>query len=154
MTSRGTPSRFLRSVLQNGLARYVCQLKRVSIIFSKTNQGSLGARDFVEEGVVDYAKKNPGTVVYVSPQTSRIPKIVAEYLNGNTKEEIITNKSSQQISELLTKLTNQSGQDIIRIRNPQHTDNPSIQGQWHPFTNRPPCIGLIRPQKRLNQDQP
>ncbi|KAJ0060062.1 hypothetical protein NL108_002859, partial [Boleophthalmus pectinirostris] len=35
--------------------------------------------DFIEEGVVDYAKKNPGTVVYVSPQTSRIPKIVAEY---------------------------------------------------------------------------
>lgn len=36
-------------------------------------------RDFIEEGVVDYAKKNPSTVVYVSPQTCRIPKIVAEY---------------------------------------------------------------------------
>ena len=36
-------------------------------------------REFIEEGVVDYAKNNPGTVVYVSPNTSRIPKIVAEY---------------------------------------------------------------------------
>lgn len=36
-------------------------------------------REFIEEGVVDYAKKNPGTVVYVSPQSCRIPKIVAEY---------------------------------------------------------------------------
>lgn len=36
-------------------------------------------REFIEEGVVDYAKKNPSTVVYVSPQASRIPKIVAEY---------------------------------------------------------------------------
>ncbi|TNN84832.1 39S ribosomal protein L43, mitochondrial [Liparis tanakae] len=145
MTSRGTPSRFLKSVLQNGVGRYVCQLKRVSIIFSKKAQSSLGVRDFIEEGVVDYAKKNPSTVVYVSPQSCRIPKIVAEYLNGNVREELITSKTSPQILELLTKLTNQSGLEVIRIRKPIHTDSPSIQGQWHPFTNRPPSIGPIRP---------
>lgn len=44
MTARGTPSRFLQSVLQNGVGRYVCQLKRVSIIFSKNGQSSLGVR--------------------------------------------------------------------------------------------------------------
>ncbi|XP_008302963.1 large ribosomal subunit protein mL43 [Stegastes partitus] len=147
MTARGTPSRFLKSVLQNGVGRYVCQLKRISIIFSKKAQSSLGVRDFIEEGVVDYAKNNPGTVVYVSPQSCRVPKIVAEYLNGNVREEIITSKTAPQISELLTKLTNQSGLDVIRIRKPFHTDSPSIQGQWHPFTNRPPSIGPIRPQK-------
>ncbi|KAI4807556.1 large ribosomal subunit protein mL43 [Pseudochaenichthys georgianus] len=148
MTSRGTPSRFLQSVLQNGVGRYVCQLKRLSIIFSKNAQSSLGVRGFIEEGVVDYAKYNPSTVVYVSPQSCRIPKIVAEYLNGNVREEIVTSKTAIQISEVLTKLTNQSGLDIIRLRKPFHTDNPSIQGQWHPFTNRPPCIGPIRPQKQ------
>ncbi|KAM9425311.1 large ribosomal subunit protein mL43 [Pholidichthys leucotaenia] len=153
MTSRGTPSRFLRSVLQNGVGRYVCQLKRVSIIFSKKAQSSLGVRDFIEEGVTDYARKNPGTVVYVSPQSCRIPKIVAEYLNGNVREEIVTSKTSQQITELLTKLTNQSGLDIIRIRKPFHTDSPSIQGQWHPFTNRPPAIGPIRPQKHQAEQE-
>ncbi|XP_037611403.1 39S ribosomal protein L43, mitochondrial [Sebastes umbrosus] len=146
MTARGTPSRFLRSVLQNGVGRYVCQLKRVSIIFSKNAQSSLGVREFIEEGVVDYANKNPSTVVYVTPRSCRIPKIVAEYLNGNVREEIVTCKTSPQILELLTKMTNQSGLDIIRIRKPFHTDNPSIQGQWHPFTNRPPSIGPIRPQ--------
>ncbi|XP_053197471.1 39S ribosomal protein L43, mitochondrial [Scomber japonicus] len=151
MTSRGTQSRFLQSVLQNGVGRYVCQLKRISIIFSKNAQSSLGIRDFIEEGVVDYAKKNPATVVYVSPQSCRIPKIVAEYLNGNVREEIVTSKTSQQVSELLTKLTNQSGLDIIRIRKPFHTDNPSIQGQWHPFTNRPPSIGPIRPQSQSSE---
>ncbi|XP_068439408.1 large ribosomal subunit protein mL43 [Clinocottus analis] len=145
MTSRGTPSRFLKSVLQNGVGRYVCQLKRVSIIFSKKGQSSLGVREFIEEGVVDYAKSNPATVVYVSPQQCRVPKIVAEYLNGTVREELVTSKTSPQISELLAKLTNQSGLDIIRIRKPIHTDSPSIQGQWHPFTNRPPCIGPIRP---------
>ncbi|XP_040032475.1 large ribosomal subunit protein mL43 [Gasterosteus aculeatus] len=146
MTSRGTASRFLKSVLQNGVGRYVCQLKRVSIRFSKKGQSSLGVREFIEEGVVDYAKSNPSTVVYVSPESCRVPKIVAEYLNGNVREEIVTGKTSPQISELLTKLTDQSGLDIIRIRKPFHTDSPSIQGQWHPFTNRPPSIGPIGPR--------
>ncbi|XP_056153447.1 39S ribosomal protein L43, mitochondrial [Lampris incognitus] len=147
MTSRGTPSRFLKSVLQNGVGRYICQLKRISIIFSKTSPGSLGIREFIEEGVVDYTKKNPGTVVYVSPQARETPKLVAEYLNGNVREEIVSSKTSQEISELVAKLTNQSGMEIIRLRKPFHTDSPSIQGQWHPFTNRPPSIGPIRPQK-------
>lgn len=151
MTARGTPSRFLQSVLQNGVGRYVCQLKRISIIFSRKAQSSLGVREFIEEGVVDYAKQNPSTVVYVSPQSCRIPKIVAEYLNGNVREEIVTNKTSAQILELVTKLKNQSGLDIIRIRKPFHTDSPSIQGQWHPFTNRPPPISPIRPQTQDSQ---
>lgn len=46
---------------------------------SDTHNQPLFLREFIEEGVVDYAKKNPGTVVYVSPQSCRIPKIVAEY---------------------------------------------------------------------------
>ncbi|KAA0725020.1 39S ribosomal protein L43, mitochondrial [Triplophysa tibetana] len=148
MTARGTPSRFLQSVLHNGVSRYVCQLKRISIIFSKKGQGSLGVRDFIEEGVVDFAKRTPGTVVYISPQSSRIPKIVAEYLNGKVQEETVTNKTSQQIAELISKMSNQSGLDIIRIRKPFHTNSPSIQGQWHPFTNRPLRIGPVGPQAK------
>ncbi|XP_034050465.1 39S ribosomal protein L43, mitochondrial [Thalassophryne amazonica] len=151
MTSSGTPSRFLKSVLQNGVGRYVCQLKRISIVFSRKGPSSLGVRDFIEEGVVDYAKKNPGTVVYVSPENTNDPKIVAEYLNGNVREETIKKKTPKEISELLIKLTNQSGLDIIRLRKPFHTDNPSIQGQWHPFTNRPPSIGTVRPPKETTE---
>ncbi|XP_035257758.1 39S ribosomal protein L43, mitochondrial [Anguilla anguilla] len=146
MTSRGTPSRFLQSVLQNGVGRYVCQLKRISLIFSKKAQSSLGVREYIEEGVVDFAKKNPGTVVYVSPQSCRIPKIVAEYLNGNVREEMVTAKPSREVAALVQKLSEQSGLDVIRIRKPFHTSSPSVQGQWHPFTNRPPSIGPIKPQ--------
>lgn len=148
MTARGTSSRFLQSVLHNGLGRYVCQLKRVTMIFSKNGQSSLGVREFIEDGAVDFAEKNPGVVVYVDPQSCRIPKVVAEYLNGNVKEELVTNKTSQQIAELITKMANQSGLDIIRIRKPFHTNYPSIQGQWHPFTNRPPSKDPVGPQTK------
>ncbi|XP_013888008.1 large ribosomal subunit protein mL43 [Austrofundulus limnaeus] len=147
MTSRGTASRFLQSVLQNGVGRYVCQLKRVALLFSRRGNGSLGVRDFIEEGVVDYAKKYPGTVVYVSPQEGcKKPKIVAEYLNGNIREEDVNCKTSEEVLQLLTKLASQSGLDVIRLRKPFHSDSPSIQGHWHPFTNRPPSIGPICPQ--------
>ncbi|XP_061087360.1 39S ribosomal protein L43, mitochondrial [Conger conger] len=147
MTSRGTPSRFLQSVLQNGLGRYVCQLKRISLIFSKKSPSSRGVREFIEEGVVDFAKKNPGTVVYVSPQSCTTPKIVAEYLNGNVQEEAVHSKAAQEVAALVQKLSEQSGLDVIRIRKPFHTNSPSIQGQWHPFTNRPPSIGPVQPRK-------
>ncbi|XP_006630967.1 large ribosomal subunit protein mL43 [Lepisosteus oculatus] len=151
MTSRGTPSRFLKSVLQNGVGRYVCQLKRLSLVFSKVGQSSLGAREYIEEGVVDFARQNPGIVVYVSPQSHTVPKLVAEYLNGAVKEEQIASKTSQEIAQLITKLTGQSGLEVIRIRKPIHTDSPSIQGQWHPFTNRPPALGVLRPGDRQTQ---
>lgn len=36
-------------------------------------------RDFIEDGLVDYAKENPGVVVYVKPRRHRTPVIVAEY---------------------------------------------------------------------------
>ncbi|XP_063817980.1 large ribosomal subunit protein mL43 [Pseudophryne corroboree] len=142
MTSRGSPSRFLQSVLQNGVGRYVCQLKRLSLIFSKDAQPSRGAREFIEEKVVDFAKQNPSIVVYVSPKQCRVAKVVGEYLNGTIREEDINSKTAVQIAELVQKMANQSGLDIIRIRKPYHTDNPSIQGQWHPFTNKPSSINV------------
>lgn len=44
MTARGTPSRFLTSVLHNGLGRYVQQLQRLSFSLSRDAPSSRGAR--------------------------------------------------------------------------------------------------------------
>ncbi|CAJ0944636.1 unnamed protein product [Ranitomeya imitator] len=153
MTARGGPSRFLQSVLQNGVGRYVCQLKRLTLVFSKDAQplpgSQVGAlyilsvyREYIEEKVVDFAKQNPGIVVYVSPKPCRVPKLVAEYLNGSIREEPINSKTAEEIAQLIQKMASQSGLDIIRIRKPYHTDSPSIQGQWHPFTNKPTSMNL------------
>ncbi|KAM9134239.1 large ribosomal subunit protein mL43 [Pangshura tecta] len=150
MTARGTASRYLSSVLRNGLGRYVCQLQRLSLVFSPGGQTSRGARGYIEEKVLDFAKQNPGIVVYVTPQKCRSPTVVAEYLNGAVREEIIANKTVAEITQLVQKLVNQSGLEIIRIRKPFHTDNPSIQGQWHPFTNKPSTLPM-QSLRRLEQ---
>ncbi|XP_075791713.1 large ribosomal subunit protein mL43 [Pelodiscus sinensis] len=151
MTARGTASRFLGSVLHNGLGRYVCQLQRLSLAFSARGQTSRGARGYIEEKVLDFAKQNPGVVVYVSPQECRSPMMVAEYLNGAVREELIADKSVEEITQLVQKLVTQSGLEIIRIRKPFHTYTPSIQGQWHPFTNKPSILTVQRPRAQAPQ---
>ncbi|XP_069851152.1 large ribosomal subunit protein mL43 [Dipodomys merriami] len=153
MTARGTPSRFLASVLHNGLGRYVQQLQRLSFSLSRDAPSSRGAREFVEQEVADFARRNPGIVIYVNPRPCQVPRVVAEYLNGSVREESLNCKSVEEITALVQKLANQSGLDIIRIRKPFHTDNPSIQGQWHPFTNKPTTFGGLRPRELQNTVQ-
>uniref|UniRef100_A0A2K5QSC9 Large ribosomal subunit protein mL43 n=1 Tax=Cebus imitator TaxID=2715852 RepID=A0A2K5QSC9_CEBIM len=147
MTARGTPSRFLASVLHNGLGRYVQQLQRLSFSVSRDGPSSRGAREFVEREVIDFARRNPGVVIYVNSRPCCVPRVVAEYLNGAVREESIHCKSVEEISTLVQKLANQSGLDVIRIRKPFHTDNPSIQGQWHPFTNKSTTFHGLRPRE-------
>ncbi|XP_067909146.1 39S ribosomal protein L43, mitochondrial [Heterodontus francisci] len=142
MTARGTASRFLQSVLHNGVGRYICQLQRISLIFSKDAPNSRGVREFVEEGVVDFAKQNPGIVVYVTAKRCSVPKLIGEYLNGAVREEAINRKTAEEVAQLIQKMVSQSGLDIIRIRKPFHTDSPSIQGQWNPFTNKSSALNV------------
>ncbi|XP_043569004.1 39S ribosomal protein L43, mitochondrial isoform X2 [Chiloscyllium plagiosum] len=142
MTARGSASRFLQSVLQNGVGRYICQLKRITLVFSKDAPSSRGVREFIEEGVVDFAKQNPGVVMYVTAKQCNVPKLVGEYLNGSMREEPLNRKTAEQVGQLIQKMASQSGLDIIRIRKPYHTDNPSIQSQWTPFTNKPSVLNM------------
>ncbi|NXM72707.1 RM43 protein, partial [Serilophus lunatus] len=129
--------------------RYVRQLQRLQLLFSPIAADARGVRQFVEEEAQDFARQHPDVVLYVSPQSrapTRAPLLRAEYLNGTVREEIIASKTSEEILQLATKLANQSGLDIIRIRKPFHTDNPSIQGQWHPLTNKPSILTIQGPR--------
>lgn len=67
-------------------------------------------------------------------------------MNGTVREELIASKTSEEILQLATKMANQSGLDIVRIRKPFHTDNPSVQGQWHPLTNKPSILTIQGPR--------
>lgn len=139
----------------------------------------------MEREVTDFARRNPGVVVYVNPRPCAVPRIVAEYrewgrvrvggggipacplgstclisdlaasthshfplpVNGAVREENVNSKSVEEITSLVQKLADQSGLDVIRIRKPFHTDNPSIQGQWHPFTNKRTALHGLRPRE-------
>merc|ERR1712002_272408 len=75
-------SGYLRAPLQNGVGRYVPQLQRITFKFCKSHGGSRGVREFIEKYIVDWARQNPATVVYLKPRRHRSPCLVAEYCHG------------------------------------------------------------------------
>lgn len=48
----------------------------------------------------------------------------------------VNNYSKDELCQWIGHLKNRSGQDLVRIRKQHHTDTPSIQGIWTPFTNK------------------
>ena len=65
--------------LKNGLGRFIPQLMRITIKFCKESPHSTGVREFIEKDIVEFAKKNPGTAIYLKPRRHRTPVVVAEY---------------------------------------------------------------------------
>lgn len=136
-----------------GIGRYVCQLQRVTLKFCKTYGASLGIRQFLENDLVDYAKENPGVVVYVKPRRHRTPVIKAEYLNGETHWISVANYSREDIVQWMHLLKTQyHNGSSLRLLKLWHTEFPSIQGPWTPFTFKEPSLNLMKyPNTKLGE---
>nr|CAD7402119.1 unnamed protein product [Timema cristinae] len=155
-------SGFPRAPLQNGIGRVVMQLQRITFKFCKNHGASRGIREFLETDLIDFSKNNPGIVVYVKPRRHRSPNLTVEYckyskvtnsrieMNGERQVVNCHNFSREEVSKWVTLLRTQSGNPTIRYRKLWHTDSPSIQGPWTPFTNRRPELNLAQfPRKSL-----
>lgn len=153
MSGSSIPSTFLKNVLQNGVGRHICQLQRLTLCFCKTRVCSFGMREFIENHLLDFTRKNPGIVVYLKPRRHRKPVLYAEYLNGNRETFSVENQSKEEISKWIEYMRTRSGAQIQRLRKPWHTENPSIQGVWHPFSNKDPALNLVTfPDKKLGEN--
>ncbi|XP_059609000.1 large ribosomal subunit protein mL43 [Phlebotomus argentipes] len=146
-------SGFPRAPLQNGMGRYVCQLQRLTLKYCKSYGASKGMRDYLENSLLDYAKANPGVAVYVKPRRHRTPVIVAEYLNGERQWLPCANRPHEEIIKWMELLRQQnSDSSAVRWRKLWHTDVPSIQGVWTPFTHRNPQLNLtVFPDEALRE---
>ncbi|XP_018561469.1 39S ribosomal protein L43, mitochondrial [Anoplophora glabripennis] len=144
---------FISTPLQNGVGRYISQLQRVVLKFCKNHGSSRGMREFIESGLVNYAKENPGVVVYLKPRRHRSPVIKAEYLNGDTQWITCRNFTQEEILKWLTLLKTQSKNHTgDRLRKLWYSDHPSIQGPWTPYTFRDPRLNLVQfPNEELSQ---
>ncbi|XP_041370660.1 39S ribosomal protein L43, mitochondrial-like [Gigantopelta aegis] len=152
MTGRSTPSTFLKNVMQNGIGRYVCQLQRITVKFCKSSGASRGTRDFIENHLLDFTKTNPGVVVYLKPRRNRSPQLFAEYLNGRTESMNIANFTKDEIFQWVEHFRTRSGTEIMRFRKEWHTDTPSIQGVWTPFTNKDTALNVTElPNEQSSQ---
>ncbi|KAF4518265.1 hypothetical protein B566_EDAN010411 [Ephemera danica] len=124
--------------LKNGIGRYICQLQRVTLKFCKSNGSSRGVRDFIESHLVDFARRNPGVAFYLKPRRHRNPCIVAEYLNGERQYLSCRDFNGLDVAQWLNVYLKMSGYPETRMISMSHTDHPSIQGVWTPFTNKDP----------------
>uniref|UniRef100_A0A1B6MVF2 Large ribosomal subunit protein mL43 n=1 Tax=Graphocephala atropunctata TaxID=36148 RepID=A0A1B6MVF2_9HEMI len=135
-------SMFPRAPLRNGLGRYVCQLQRITLKFCKTHGGSKGMREFIETDLIDFARTNPGVVVYLKPRRFRVPCLWAEYLNGGEEYIGTNNMSKEEIARWIHWMRTKSGYQDMRYLSYWHTDSPTVQGVWSPFTHRDPALNV------------
>ncbi|PIK52413.1 putative 39S ribosomal protein L43, mitochondrial [Apostichopus japonicus] len=100
-------------------------------------------RDYIEENLVEFAEKNPQIVLYVTPHSKyQSPKIVAEYLYGSISKVDVVKQEREEIAKAMELLRTQSGQEDLKTIRPWRTNNPSMQGIWHPFLHKPQEINL------------
>ncbi|XP_050071224.1 39S ribosomal protein L43, mitochondrial [Anopheles maculipalpis] len=152
-------SGFPRAPLQNGIGRYICQLQRITLKYCKTSGSSKGMREFLEHELVDFSRTNPGVVVYVKPRRHRTAVMSAEFLNGEKTLINCRNNTRDEISKWIQVLKQSNGRsEEMRLRKHWHTDVPSVQGAWTPFTHRHPSTNVTEfPSKqlsKLNENEP
>ncbi|XP_055598402.1 39S ribosomal protein L43, mitochondrial [Uranotaenia lowii] len=146
-------SGFPRAPLANGIGRYVCQLQRITLKYCKNNGSSKGMREFLEQDLLDFSRANPGVVVYVKPRRHRTAVMTAEYLNGDRQWVNCRNNSREEIQKWVQVLLTQAGlSSETRLRKLWHTEVPSIQGPWTPFTHQHPSGNLADyPSRELSE---
>ena len=61
-------------------------------------------------------------------------------------------QTSDEVCQWLEHLRCRSGEDIVRLRKLWHTDSPSVQGIWTPFTNLDPQLAVTSlPDDKLSR---
>jgi large subunit ribosomal protein L43 len=105
------PEPFLSSVLHNGLGGYEQQLQFLVFSLSHHAPSSNGRKlsDCTTEPKSQHAR----------------PCAMRPYLNRTAHPGNINSKSMEEMTTLVQNLANQSGLDVIHIREPFHTDSPS-----------------------------
>ncbi|CAK9304416.1 unnamed protein product [Gordionus sp. m RMFG-2023] len=132
----------LKSILQNGVGRYICPLMRITFKLCKEYKDSHGLREYVEKNLVEFAQTNPSVAIYVMPRRHRAPYIVAEYLTGNIENMCVRNFTAQDIHKWVNYFKTSSGYPVGHILNETKSENTSIQGMWNPFLNKPTAFNI------------
>lgn len=149
-------SAFPRAPLANGVGRYVCQLQRITLKYCKNHGSSKGMREFLENDLVDFSRANPGVVVYVKPRRHRTAVMSAEYLDGDRQWVNCGNSTRDEIRKWVEVLRTQAtgAGSGVRLRKLWHTDVPSVQGPWTPFTHQHPSTNVAQfPSEELGRVQ-
>eukprot|EP00002_Diphylleia_rotans_P030585 TRINITY_DN629_c0_g1_i1.p1 TRINITY_DN629_c0_g1~~TRINITY_DN629_c0_g1_i1.p1 ORF type:complete len:168 (-),score=43.08 TRINITY_DN629_c0_g1_i1:79-582(-) len=108
-------------------------LTTLTLFYSKKAAHSHGARIFVDQYLPTFAKLNPQLVIKTVEDPSKSSHITGEYANGYHRTASLANMDSKEIMDQVMLLRNSLGRRTTRFYKRTFTDNPSIQGVWHPM---------------------
>lgn len=73
-------------------------------------------------------------------------------VNGGKEKIVVNNYTREEVCQWAEHLRTRSGHEIIRFNKPWHTENPSIQGIWTPFTNKDSKLNVTEfPSEELSR---
>jgi len=130
------PWGYLDTVLQAGVSPVMCQLKRVTLKFCKSDDKGRHMRQFCEKHLAKFAQENTSVAIYVVPEEGQNPSVRVEYLNGTDEVHKLNRMEHDDILVKMNKFAMHSGQEIIALYKPFRTHCPSIQGQWNQFLTK------------------
>ncbi|CAM9283318.1 unnamed protein product [Choristocarpus tenellus] len=120
--------------------RGVFQLRTLTIMYCDYGGSSRGVREFIRNRIVDFARETPHAQVVTELRRGRHPKIVGDYIKGNSKVVEVKNRDPDEVLDFAYMLRNSSGRKMTKFKVPVYTRNPSIQGVWSnevPFHSLP-----------------
>ncbi|KAL5249643.1 hypothetical protein ACHWQZ_G018488 [Mnemiopsis leidyi] len=118
---------------------YTPQCKRVTFRIHPTAPDSFHAREYLQNKLSATAEKHSTVSFYVTESQTRVPVVIAHYLNGYQEEQRIDNVHEDVLSQFVEKYCNYSGDIQKRTMNRQQPVDytRSIQGMWSPYMNTP-----------------
>ena len=114
------------------MGRNLIQLKRLTIFYSTSQNASYGIRKFLDENLLDFAKKVPSVSIYLRKNAGQA-RVEADYLCGRKISVVLAQLDEEKIKIEFWRLRSHSGINVGQIKRYWHTTRPSIQGNWHPF---------------------
>mmetsp|Transcript_11740 Transcript_11740/g.27979 ORF Transcript_11740/g.27979 Transcript_11740/m.27979 type:complete len:129 (+) Transcript_11740:134-520(+) len=115
--------------------RGVWQLQELTLRYCRASGSSAGVREFLREGLVEFARANPQLKVRTVVKPNRHPIAVGDYLNGNTKVVDLKNRGVDDVGLVAQRLRDDAGRKVQRHHVPVVSEVPSVQGVWDPSTS-------------------
>ncbi|CAG8595712.1 5154_t:CDS:2 [Paraglomus brasilianum] len=122
------------AVARNGVGAYIFQCRKMVFHYCERSGSSQGMIEYLKNGLVQFARKNPQIEIVVKPRPSKHPVIRGIYLNGNDKVICVRNLDTATIAEKVHQIRDSSGKKADkRFKKPVLSTTESVRGIWSPF---------------------
>jgi large subunit ribosomal protein L43 len=116
--------------------RGVWQLKTLVLRYCPIGGSSIGAREYLRTGFLDFAAKNPQVECKAILGKGKHPAVEGRYVWGVNKVVDLRKKDPKQIAQQVELLRNTTGHKITEFKTPIYSKRPSLQGYWKPGVAR------------------